>query len=331
MKISDAMMDRQLRGAGVWMRRMLSEHGECRLRAASRLVDVLLWIVRIRRPKTMRVREFGIERADGTRLRVMVYAPLEPARGATGLLWLHGGGYFLGRPEQDVPIYRRLMAGTGCVVVAPDYRLSVDHPYPAALEDCYAALIWLCDNANRLGIRDDQIAVAGESAGGGLTAALTLLARDRGEVNIAFQMPIYPMIDDRVCTESALDNDAPLLDAVTLVSAWKLYLRSLYGTQQVPAYAAPARSTDLRGLPPTFTYVGDLEPFRDETIAYVDRLRSSGVSVDFDIYPGCWHGFDRIVPAAEVSRRAMRSRERWLRHAADTYFAAQPEMDRDRA
>ncbi|WP_218024858.1 alpha/beta hydrolase [Nocardia pseudovaccinii] len=298
---------------------------------ASRLVDVLMWIAQFRQPTTMRVREFGIKRTDGTRLRVKVYSPLAPTDVGTGLLWLHGGGYFLGRPDQDVPIYRRLIAATGCVVVAPDYRLSVDHPYPAALEDCYDALIWLRDNANRLGIRDDQIAVAGESAGGGLTAALTLLARDRGEVNIAFQMPIYPMIDDRVCTRSARDSDAPLVDTVTLIAAWKLYLGELYWTQRVPPYAAAARSTDLRGLPPTFTYVGDLEPFRDETVAYVDRLRSCGVPVDFQIYPGCWHGFDRLVPGADVSRAAMRSRERWLRHAVDTYFAAQPELDRDRA
>ncbi|MGV9837689.1 alpha/beta hydrolase [Nocardia niigatensis] len=331
MHITDAMIDGQLRATGVWMRRMGSRHSQRWLRVVAALVDGLLWLARARRPKTLRVEQFGIDRGDGTRLRVVVYSPLAPTTAAGGLMWLHGGGFFLGRPEQDLRIYRLLAERTGCVVVAPDYRLSARHPYPAALDDCYTALIWMRDNAIRLGIREDQLAVAGESAGGGLTAALTLLARDRGEVNIAFQMPIYPMIDDRQTTESARDNDAPLLDSVTLASAWQLYLRDLYGTQRVPVYAAPARADDLRGLPPTFTYVGGIEPFRDETSAYVDALRSCGVPVDFEVYPGCWHGFDRLVPRAEVSRRAFRSRERWLRHALDAYFAAQPGADRDLA
>lgn len=330
MKISDAMIDKQLRRTGVWIRRLMSSHDERRLRRTAKLVDAVAPLARIGVSRTMRVRQVGIERGDGTRLRMLIYSPREPAPAATGVLWLHGGGYFLGRPEQDVSVYRRMVVKTGCVILAPDYRRSVDRPYPAALDDCYTALIWMRDNAFRLGIRPDQLVVAGESAGGGLTAALTLLARDRGEVNIAFQMPIYPMIDDRVCTASSCDNDAPMLDTVTLVTAWKLYLRDLYGTQRVPIYAAPARAIDLRGLPPTFTYVGELEPFLDETVAYVDRLRTCGVPVDFEVYPGCWHGFDRLVPRAEVSRRALRSRERWFRHAAATYVAPQPAMDRDR-
>ncbi|MFF2554801.1 alpha/beta hydrolase [Nocardia sp. NPDC058058] len=324
MKISDAMIDRQLRRTGMLIRRFSAPPTERRLRRLTRLVDTVVPLARIGVSRTMRVREVGIDRADGTRLRVLIYSPRTLAANATGVLWLHGGGYFLGRPEQDVAVYRQMVRNTGCVIIAPDYRRSVEEPYPAALDDGYTALIWLRDNAIRLGINPDQLAIAGESAGGGLTAALTLLARDRAEVNIAFQMPIYPMIDDRVCTESARDSDAPLLDTATLIGAWQLYLRDLHGTQGVPIYAAPARATDLRGLPPTFTYVGDLEPFRDETIAYVDGLRACGVPVDFEIYPGCWHGFDRLVPRARVSRQAMSSRERWLRHAIATYFAAQP-------
>ncbi|WP_218025196.1 alpha/beta hydrolase [Nocardia jejuensis] len=324
-------MDQQLRRTGGWIRRLMSSPDERRLRRIASLVDAVVPLARLGVSRTMRVRRFRIERGDGTRLRILVYSPRQPVSDATGVLWLHGGGYFLGRPEQDVAVYRRMVRETGCVILAPDYRRSVDEPYPAALDDCYTALIWMRDNASGLGLRLDQLVVAGESAGGGLTAALTLLARDRGEVNIAFQMPIYPMIDDRVCTASSRDNDAPLLDTATLVAAWKMYLRDLHGTQRVPIYAAPARAVDLRGLPPTFTYVGELEPFRDETLAYVDGLRACGVPVDFEIYPGCWHGFDRLVPRAEVSRRALRSRERWFRHAAATYFAPQPDQDRNRA
>lgn len=328
--VSGDMMDSQLRLPGLWLRGLGSRVTERRLRMLIRIVDLLVGLSARRPPQGLRVNRFHIERADGTRLRVLTYSPEVPQGPAPGLLWLHGGGYVLGRPEQDAAVYRRLVTRTGCVVVAPAYRLSVEQPYPAAFDDCYTALIWLRDNATALGVRDDQIAVAGESAGGGLTAALTLAARDRGEVNIAFQMPIYPMIDDRIETDSARDNDAPLLNTTALTAAWKLYLGDRYGTDRIPAYAAAARATDLRGLPPAFTYVGDLEPFRDETIAYVNRLRACGVPVEFEIYPGCWHGFDRIVPAADISRRAARSRERWLEHALHTYFAPQPGTDADR-
>lgn len=331
MKVSGAMIDPQLRGPGVWIRRVMSAHSERRLRMLSKVVGVVAPLARIGASRTMRVEEMRVDRGDGTTLRVLVYGPLTPGEATTGVLWLHGGGYFLGKPEQDVAVYRRMIADTGCVIVAPDYRLSVDQPYPAALDDGYAALLWLRDNVIRLGVREDQLVVAGESAGGGLTAALTLLARDRGEVNVAFQMPIYPMLDDRVSTASARDNDAPLLDTVTLISAWRLYLRELQGGSDVPVYAAPSRAVDLRGLPPTFTYVGELEPFRDETAAYAEALRKVGVPVEFEVYPGCWHGFDRLVPRAQVSRRAMRSRTRWFRDAAATYFAPQPGSRRDLA
>ncbi|MGX1810595.1 alpha/beta hydrolase [Nocardia sp. NPDC055321] len=324
MRITADMIDPQLRRTGLVLRRFGSRIGDARLRRGSLALGRVTAVAYRRRPRTMRVREFHIPRADGSRLRVMVYSPLTPARDATGLLWFHGGGYALGSPEQDAAFYRRMITATGCVIVAPAYRLSTALPYPAALDDAYDALIWLRDNAARLGVRDDQIAVGGESAGGGLTAALTLLARDRGEVNVAFQLPIYPMLDDRVTTPSAVNNDAPLLDSTTLRSAWRLYLGRGHLRDDVPIYAAPARATDLRGLPPTFTYVGDLEPFLDETAAYVNKLRDAGVPVDFEIYPGCWHGFDRIVPTAEVSRRALRSRERWFRHAVASYFAPQP-------
>src|SRR5690606_30824760 len=125
-----------------------------------------------------------------------------------GVLWIHGGGYAQGVPEMSHDMYRQLIGTRDCVIVAPDYRLSIDAPYPAALEDCYEVLLWMKDHAQELGIRSDQLMVGGESAGGGLTAALAMYARDRGEVNLAFQMPLYPMIDDRMVTESAGDNNA---------------------------------------------------------------------------------------------------------------------------
>ncbi len=324
MTVGREAMDPQLRRWGIWWRRVLSRHGETGLRRAYRVTRLTRPMLSAWRPDGLRVRREFVERGDGTRLRLLVCEPLDPPSNVVGMVWFHGGGYALGCPEQDLPTCRRLVARSGGVVVAPDYRLSPEAPYPAALEDGYLALTWLRDHAGRLGVRSDQLAVGGESAGGGLTAALALYARDRGEISLAFQMPIYPMIDDRAVTESSRDNDAPVWDSVTNAAAWRLYLGARYGTRDVPAYAAPARATEFGGLPPAFTYVGDLEPFRDETVAYVENLRAAGVPVDFELYPGCWHGFDRIVPGAAVSARARRVRDEWFAQAVRQHFAPQP-------
>ena len=163
-----------------------------------------------------------------------------------GLLWVHGGGYQSG-PAKDIFATRALslVVKFGAVLVAPDYRLSKKHPYPAALHDCWAALLYLKEHAEELGVRSDQLMVGGESAGGGMAAALCMLARDRGEVNIAFQMPLHPMLDDRD-TPSSADNHAPNWNTKRNRKAWKRYLREAYGTDLVPCYAAPA-ALDLEG------------------------------------------------------------------------------------
>jgi len=161
------------------------------------------------------------------------------------------------------------------------------------------------NHAEELGIRSDQLMVGGDSAGGGLTAALSLYARDKGEVKIAFQMPLYPMLDDRMTSDSAVENNAPVWNSKSNYNAWKLYLGERFGMPDVPVYAAPARAEDYRNLPPTATFVGALEPFRDETIEYVDHLRKAGVPVDFEVFEGCYHAFEQMCPKAEVSRKAM--------------------------
>jgi len=307
------------------------------LRAAGRILRVLLHPVllplfyamdRISRrllrpapPADMQVSEVFIPRADGGRLRLVIYRPLQSHGALTGLLWTHGGGYVFGRPEQDVPVYRALMAAAPCVVVAPDYRLAPEAPYPAALDDCYDALLWLRDEADALGVRADQLAVAGMSAGGGLAAALSLRARDGDEVRIAFQLPIYPMLDDRLQTPSSRDNDAPVWNTRHCRRTWKAYLGRLQGP--VPPYAAPARATDYRGLPPTCSFVGGLEPFRDETEQYVSALLAAGVPVAFALYEGAYHGFDVLVPRARISRQARAFLLDWFAAAVRQYFAPQ--------
>jgi len=257
------------------------------------------------------------------RVRVRTYRPRSrPAGLLPGVLFLHGGGYAIGSPEQFASAYRMLMRTRDCVVVAPDYRKSLEVPYPAAVHDCYGALLWLVRNAAALGVRDDQLFVMGMSAGGGLTAAVSLMARDRGDVRIAHQFPLYPMLDHRV-TGSSRDNDAPVWGSKHNRIAWDLYLGGLAG-DDVPKYASAALETDCAGLPPTTTFVGELDPFLDETVAYVERLRAAGIPVELRRYPRCFHGFDAIRPGARVSREANGFLCDRFAAAVDHDFAKQP-------
>jgi acetyl esterase/lipase len=268
------------------------------------------------------VAERGLKRADGTELNVIVATRSGSAgTGRPGILWIHGGGYSIGTARGELFTIKEYLGLTDAVIVSPDYRLSTEAPYPAALDDCYLALTWLKEHAAELGVRSDQIIVAGGSAGGGLTAAVTIRARNEGEVNVAFQMPLYPMIDDRP-TASSKDNDAPLYDGITNESGWRVYLGDLYGGD-VPPTAAPARETDYRGLPPTVTFVGGIEPFRDETIAYVENLRAAGVPVSFREFEGAWHAFDGLAPRAKVARDAKAWKQEQFTRFLESYFAEQ--------
>ena len=258
------------------------------------------------------------------RIRLRIIRPVgEPPDLSPGVLWIHGGGYQSGS-SRDIYVTRALSLTLkfGAVLAAPDYRLSRKHPYPAALHDCYAALLYLRGHAEELGVREDQIMVGGESAGGGMAAALCMLAKDRGEVNIAFQMPLYPMLDDRD-TETSRDNHAPNWNTKRNHKAWKRYLRDAWGTDLVSPYAAPARREDFSGLPPCYTYVGMDEPFYRETADYVEKLRQAGVEAEMDAYPNWFHAYDLIFPMKKVSREAIGKFEQRFAYAAAHYFAPQ--------
>jgi acetyl esterase/lipase len=213
----------------------------------------------------------------------------------------------IGTPESFLEAIEKFITTRPCVIVAPDYRKALEAPYPAAFNDCYDTLLWMKENAGNLGIIPQKFIVGGQSAGGGLTAAVTLKAADTGDVNIAFQLPIYPMIDDRQTTASASDSDAPVWNTKTNTLGWRLYLSDLKKKNElIPPYAAPARATDYTKLPPTITFVGDLEPFRDETIEYVENLKKAAVPVEFELFNGCVHGFEQVAPNAEISKIAWR-------------------------
>lgn len=227
------------------------------------------------------------------------------------LFWMHGGGYVLGAPEQDDVRFDRWCRRFDITGVVVQYRLAPEHPYPAAIEDCYAGLSWVKTNGAELGIDVRRVGIGGPSGGGGLAAALGLVARDRGEYEIEHQLLIYPMIDDSMTTASS-HWEVPVWSRESNRFGWSSYLGELFGSDDVPAHAAASRATDLSGLPPTFLMAGTLDGFVDEDIDYAARLNRAGVAVEMHLYAGAPHGFEGFAPAADVSRQARRDINNWL-------------------
>ena len=249
--------------------------------------------------------DIQVHKARVAGVPLLILHTQHPKRNAPGVLWIHGGGYILGMKEM-VYMSRAmdLVKNYGAVIVSPGYRLAWLKPYPAALHDCYGALKFMCKNADRLGIDPAKIMVGGESAGGGLTAAVCMMARDRGDVKVAFQMPLYPMISN-IDTESSRDNHGRVWNTRKNHIGWQFYLRGK-AKKKVSPYASPAQQDDYSGLPPAYTFVGDGEPFYTETLQYVENLRAAGVPAEVDVYHTDMHAFDMLRPDEEQSRKATR-------------------------
>ena len=274
------------------------------------------------KPASADARYQYIDTAFG-RLKLLIVSPKQLKEKTTGVLWMHGGGYATGMAEM---VYSSraidLVTQGGAVVIAPSYKLSVLHPYPTALIQCHDALIWVREHAEELGIRDDQIMVGGESAGGGLCVALCMYALDNKSVNIAFQMPLYPMLDCQD-TDSSRDNHEKVWNTRRNHQAWKLYLRDLDESLPVPEYASPARRSDYAGLPPCYTFVGDIEPFHDETLNYIASLQKAGVEAQCDVYEGWYHGYDMVNDKDPLAVRAAEDFIARFKEARERHFAAQ--------
>lgn len=247
---------------------------------------------------------------------VRIYWPTERIGSLPALLWIHGGGYVVGNVEGDDFYVKQLVKDVGCVVVSVEYRLAPEHPFPAPVEDCYAALKWLASNATELGIKQERIAIGGASAGGGLAAGLALLVRDRAEVNVAFQLLMYPMIDDRNVTQaSETVPDTLLWSRENNLIGWRSYLGGEPGREDVSPYAAALRATDLTGLPPAYIPVGELDLFLHENIEYAQRLLEAGVPTELHVYPGGYHAFDIFAPTSNVGQRFTTERNHVLKRA----------------
>jgi acetyl esterase/lipase len=248
---------------------------------------------------------------------IRVYRPKAPPADAAapGILLIHGGGFIIGSVEAEHVGAVLMAVDTGAVLVSVEYRLAPEHPYPAGLRDCYAALSYLHAEAAGLGVDTARVAVVGTSAGGGLAAATALLARDLGGPPLCFQMLHIPELDDRLESNSMRTFvDSPVWNRPLAVQSWEAYLGNLSGSVDVPVYAAPARATDLRGLPPAYVSTAENDPLRDEGIGYALAMLQAGVSVELHQFPGTFHG-SALVTGAAVSKRAAREAALVLRRA----------------
>lgn len=265
--------------------------------------------------------DLSVERVSGPPgapdIGLHIYRPAGVNGPLPAIYHIHGGGFVLGSAAECEAIHRPLVDALKCVLVSVDYRLAPETRFPGAIEDCYAGLAWVFDNVAALGVDAARIGLMGESAGGGLAAALALLARDRGEYQIAFQHLTYPMLDDRTCLGTPHSHAGEFIwTAQSNRYGWRALLGEEPGGADVSPYAAPARAADLCGLPPTYIATAALDLFVGENISYADRLLHAGVATELHVYPGGFHGFD-IVPDADVAARARSDRVAALkRHLA---------------
>ena len=235
---------------------------------------------------------------------VRLYRPASLPTNAPALYWIHGGGMVLGDVAMSDAYCADVADRLNVLAASVEYRLAPEDPFPAPLNDCYAGLAWLASAAGELGVDRGRIAIGGGSAGAGLAAGLALMARDRGEVDICFQLLTYPMIDDRNTTPSShAITESRVWNRASNLAGWDAYLAGQAGTEGVSPYAAPARATDLAGLPPAHIAVGTLDLFVDEDIAYTQALSAAGVPVELHVYPGAFHGSPGLVPGAALSKR----------------------------
>ena len=261
----------------------------------------------ILRPSDENIEEIerSIPGSDGAPdIHIRVYMPRDRVEAGPGFVNFHGGGFLLGDLESEHPRCLKMATDGGAVSVGVDYRLAPENPFPAGVEDCYDALTWVVANAEELKIDPNRIAIGGASAGGNLTAAVALMARDRGGPDVALQMLFYPVIDDRCDTPSMKGGeDCYIWNNKNSLDMWNHYIGQ--DRSNVSPYAAPARAEDLSGLPPAYMITCEHDPLRDEAIHYAMRLMDAGVTVDLHNYAGTVHGFDFLTPS-DIATRAIK-------------------------
>jgi acetyl esterase/lipase len=309
------MLDPELAAVLEWLPQIELDDPVAARRAFDEALEAI--VVEIPGIETLAVEDRSVPgRGGAPDVPVRVYRPVTtPGAPVPCVVMIHGGGFVIGSVDAEHAGAAAIAIDTGGVVVSVEYRLAPEHAYPAALDDCYAALCWVHEHAGTLQVDPARVALVGASAGGGLAAATALYARDQGGPAVCFQLLQIPELDDRLETPSMRRFvDSPLWNRPLAVQSWQAYLGPLSGTDDVPAYAAPSRATDLDGLPPAYVSTAENDPLRDEGIDYAQRLLQAGVSVELHQFPGTFHG-SALVTSAAVSRRAQREMTAVLRRA----------------
>jgi acetyl esterase/lipase len=253
-----------------------------------------------------------LKRVDGPGIGLRIHLPA--IRRSTGaLLWIHGGGFLIGRARQDDLFCAMTAKLVGIPVIAAGYRLAPKHRFPAALDDCCVAWEWLQEHAASLAVDPRSVVIGGQSAGGGLAASLVQRVHDAGGNSAFAQWLFCPMLDDRTAARRELDQVKHFVwDNRRNAFGWRSYLSTEPGAPAIPSYAAAARRHDLRGLPPAWIGVGDIDLFHDEDLDYADRLRQAGIVVAVVTAPGAPHGFEAWAPKSELAKRFVQGAREWL-------------------
>ena len=257
----------------------------------------------------IQTKDFSVTSADGTSIPLCWYRPANSETTAA-LLYTHGGGKFLCSVDMYDAVCKFYADRANVAILAVDFRLPPEHPYPTPVEDCYAGLVWLAEHADELGVDLNRIGVMGDSGGGGFAAGVVLMARNREGPKVAKQILIYPMLDDRTTIEDPAMTPFLTWNYDDNYTGWHCFVGDAIGSDEVSPYASPSRAGDLAGLPPTFIDVGELDIFRDESIDYATRLVHAGVSVEFHLYPGAPHGFELFGFHTNIAANAWQSRFR---------------------
>jgi len=271
-------------------------------------------------PSDLTIEKVRIPRRHGAgAVWLVIIKPKKMGDNLPLVLHIHGGGYAVGVPEQNYAIARQYISTRPSIFVMPDYRLSLMAPFPAALDDCHDALLWMRDNAKALGGRRDQIFVMGESAGGGLTASLCQSVQETGEVQIACQFPLYAMLDDRSENWTRIAPALPTWSQDKNRIGWQLYLGA--ATKCPPKHSVPARAKSLANLPPAIGFIGDQDVFLDQNISYFERLKSEGVETSFATFDGGYHGVEILAANSDVGKAMWTHITGEFKRATETYFA----------